>query len=211
MSVEKANVLLIHGLLSNPLEMAYLGVQLEKHGLKTHYVFYPSIMKTLEENTQPIKEKIKDIGPVDTLHLVAHSLGGLLLAHLFEHGFEMPEGRILTLGSPIKGSVTAKELSKWPMTSDILAKSMPKALSGEGVPQWSSDRDWGMIAGTKNAGLGALIGGLPGESDGTVLLEETYHPSQKAHKTVDKTHTGLLFSKNVAKLTAKFLSTGAFD
>jgi len=203
MAKARANVLLIHGLMSNPLEMAYLGVQLEKHGLKTHYIFYPSIMKTLEENTHLIEQKIKDIGPVDHLHLVAHSLGGLLLAHLFENGFDMPAGRILTLGSPIKGSWTAKTLSKWPMASPLLAKSMPKALSGHGVPIWNTDRDWGMIAGTKNTGLGALAGGLPGEGDGTVLVEETYHPAQKAHTLINKTHTGLLFSKSAAKLTAK--------
>ena len=211
MTNRKTHALLIHGILSNPLEMRYLGVQLEKLDIKVHYVFYPSVMKTLEENTQPIKDKIQKIGPVDTLHLVAHSLGGLLLAHLFDQGFDMPPGRILTLGSPIKGSLTAKELSKWPVTSELLSKAMPNALSGQGVPQWKTDRDWGMIAGTKNAGIGALIGGLPGKSDGTVLLDETYHPDQTAHMTVDKTHTGLLFSKGVAKLTANFLTTGAFE
>lgn len=197
--------------MSNPLEMAYLGAQLEKHNFKTHYVFYQSIMKTLEENTQPIIDKIETIGPVESLHLVAHSLGGLLLAHLFDDGFDMPEGRILTLGSPIKGSWTAQTLSKWPLTSPLLTKAMPKALSGQGVPEWNSDREWGMIAGTKNTGLGALAGGLPGDGDGTVLVEETYHPRQTAHTTVDKTHTGLLFSKNVAKLSAKFLETGEFE
>jgi len=67
-----------------------------------------------------------------------------------------------------------------------------------------------MIAGTKGQGFGFLTGGMPGTSDGTVLLDETFHPKQKEHIQVDKSHTALLFSKEVADLTSHFLNSGSF-
>lgn len=209
----KPNVLLIHGILMNPLEMRYLGSQLEKNGFNVHYVYYQSVLKGPAENAKIIQDKIKQLG-LDDLHLVGHSLGGVLLMHLFDQlddaETDLPKGRVVMLGSPVKGSWIAKKVSDWPIVSPLLAKSMPNALSGVDIPDWSTNRDWGMIAGTKGQGLGLLAGGMPSESDGTVLLEETIHPKQKEHIQVKKSHTALLFSKEVAELTSQFLNTGQF-
>ncbi len=209
----KPNVLLIHGILMNPLEMRYLGSQLEKSGFKVHYVYYQSVLKSPAENAAIIQDKIKQLN-LHNLHLVGHSLGGVLLMHLFDQidakQNDLPEGRVVMLGSPVRGSWIAKKVSEWPIVSPILAKSMPNALSGVDIPDWNTDRDWGMIAGTKGKGLGLLTGGLPSASDGTVLIEETFHPKQKEHIEVNKSHTALLFSKEVADLTSHFLNTGSF-
>ena len=209
----KPNVLLIHGILMNPLEMRYLGSQLEKSGFNVHYVYYQSVLKSPAENAAIIQDKVKELNLPD-LHLVGHSLGGVLLIHLFDQikqkNNDLPAGRVVMLGSPVKGSWIAQKVSEWPIVSPILAKSMPNALSGLDIPDWNTDRDWGMIAGTKGQGLGLLTGGMPSTSDGTVLLEETFHPKQKEHIRVDKSHTALLFSKKVANLTSQFLNTGSF-
>jgi len=209
MMILKPNVLLIHGLLSNPVQMGYMGRQLEDHGFNVHYVFYRSVMKSARENSQIVCDKIREINKPE-LHLVAHSLGGLVLAHMFDREDDLPAGRIVTMGTPIKGSWTARNLSENPITSPFIGKSLP-ALSGETVPEWRCPHDWGMIAGRSNTGLAMLAGGLPAEGDGTVLVEETFHPAQKDHIIVDKTHTGLLFSRTTAALTASFLKTGQFN
>lgn len=206
----KPNVLLIHGILMNPLEMRYLGTELEKSGFSVHYVFYQSVLKTPEQNAKVIHEKIKKLNLPD-LHFVGHSLGGIVLMHLFDQTDDLPEGRVIMLGSPVNGSWVAQKVKDWPVISPLLAKSMPSALSGIDVPEWQTKREWGMIAGTKSQGLGALTGGLPGESDGTVLVVETHHPQQKSHVLVNKSHTALLFSKEVAGLTSNFLKTGEFQ
>ena len=211
--VSKPNVLLIHGILMNPLEMRYLGSQLEKTGFNVHYIYYQSVLKSPAENAAIIHEKIKQLN-LPNLHLVGHSLGGVLLMHLFDQinaeKDDLPEGRVVMLGSPVKGSWIAKKVSEWPIVSPLLAKSMPNALSGTDIPDWKTDRDWGMIAGVKGQGLGLLTGGMPSTSDGTVLLEETFHSKQKEHIQVNKSHTALLFSKEVAALTSQFLNTGSF-
>ena len=209
----KPNVLLIHGILMNPLEMRYLGTQLEKSGFNVHYVFYQSVLKGPAENAKIIQDKIEQLD-LPNLHLVGHSLGGVLLMHLFDQIDNednlIPQGRVVMLGSPVKGSWIAQKVSDWPIVSPLLAKSMPNALSGVDIPDWNTNREWGMIAGIKGQGLGLLTGGMPGVSDGTVLLDETYHAMQKEHIQVKKSHTALLFSKEVATLTSQFLKTGHF-
>ena len=193
----------------NPLEMRYLGNQLEKSGFTVHYIFYQSVLKTVKENALAIHQKILKLN-LPNLHIVAHSLGGIITMHMLDLFDDLPQGRVVMLGSPVNGSWIAQKVQKWPVISPLIAKSMPYALSGENLPPWHSNRDWGMIAGTRNQGLGILAGGLPDKGDGTVSLEETTHPKQSAHTTVDTSHTGLLFSKEVASLTSTFLKTGHF-
>ncbi len=194
----------------NPLEMRFLGKQLQKSGFKVHYVFYQSVLKTAKQNAQVIHRKIQKLNLPD-LHLIGHSLGGVIIMHMLDQFDDLPAGRIVMLGSPVNGSWVAQKVQDWPLISPLLAKSMPSALSGDDIPEWNSGRDWGMIAGTKNQGLGLFTGGLPGEGDGSVLIKETLHPMQTEHITVNTSHTGLLFSKEVAKLTTNFINKGSFD
>lgn len=205
----KANVLLIHGVLMNPLEMRFLGNQLKRCGFNVHYIFYRSVLKNSTQNARQIHKEILKLNLPD-LHIVAHSLGGIITMHLFDQFDDIPPGRVVMLGSPINGSSVAQKVQKWPFFSPLLSQSMPNALSGENIPEWQSHRDWGMIAGTKNQGLGILTGGLSGINDGSVLLEETQHPKQTAHVQVNTSHTGLLFSKEVVLLCSQFLNTGKF-
>lgn len=209
LSSHKSNVLLIHGILMNPLEMRYLGKQLSDAGFNVHYAYYQSVLKTSAQNAQSIYKKIKQLN-LPNLHIVAHSLGGIITMHLFDQFNDVPEGKVVMLGSPVNGSWIAQKIHGWPVISPLLARSMPSALSGEDLPKWQTQRDWGMIAGTRNQGLGILAGGLPGEGDGTVLIKETLHPEQTQHTTVKTSHTALLFSKEVASLTSTFLKTGKF-
>lgn len=210
--MSKQNVLLIHGILMNPLEMRFLGWQLESSGFHVHYVYYQSVLKTPSENARIIHKKIQKL-KLDQLHIVAHSLGGVITMHLFDQFDDVPDGRVVMLGSPVNGgSWIARKMHNWPIVSPLLTRSMSNALSGKGVPDWKTKRDWGMIAGTKSqAGLGMIVGGLPNISDGTVLVEETQHKEQTAHTIVNISHTGLLFSKRVAKLTSNFLRKGHFN
>jgi len=205
----KVNVLLIHGVLMNPLEMRFLGNQLQRCGFNIHYIFYQSVLKNSAQNAKQIHKKILKLNLPD-LHIVAHSLGGIITMHLFDQFNDIPPGRVIMLGSPINGSSVAQKVQKWPIFSPLLSQSMPNALSGEDIPEWNCKRDWGMIAGTKNQGLGILTGGLPGVNDGSVTLEETQHPKQTAHIQVNTSHTGLLFSKEVVLLCNQFLKTGKF-
>ena len=68
----------------------------------------------------------------------------------------------------------------------------------------------GVIAGSMGFGLGRLFADLDADHDGTVLVEETRLPGAKDHIVVGTSHTGMLFSGEVAEQAAHFLQHGAF-
>jgi hypothetical protein len=67
-----------------------------------------------------------------------------------------------------------------------------------------------MIAGRAPIGLGAVLAHIEGEHDGTVAVEETRLPGLRDHCVVDTSHTGLLFSADVAQSSGRFLRHGSF-
>lgn len=207
----KPNVLLLHGVLMNSVEMLYLQRQLELSGFIVHNLFYPSVRRNVADNTRDLCTKIHKL-KLDQLHIVAHSMGGIMTMHLLEHCGSLPMGRVVMMGTPLNGSYIAHKVSGWPIVNQLLEKSMPSGLDGSYKLPESTDRDIGMIAGSNDTlGFGVLLGGMPEDSDGTVLLSETKHSLLKEHVVINTTHTGMIFSRQTAELATRFLKTGSFS
>lgn len=207
----KPHVLILHGVLMHALAMFYLAYQLRKYGFIVHSLSYQSILKTPAENAFILHKKILNLNlNVNKLHIVAHSLGGIVSTHLLTHFDSIAKGNIVMLGTPINGSWFANKLRPYPIINKILANSMKQGLSGKEIPEWKLEYHWGMIAGQANFGLAIIVGGLPEKSDGTVMLKETQHKKIDEHIILPVSHTGMLFSKDVALLTASFLKYGKF-
>ncbi len=206
---QRPHVVILHGVLMNALEMFYLEYQLKKSGFIVHSISYQSILKTPAENAAILHQKILKL-KLNQLHIVAHSLGGIVTAHLLATFDDSPKGNIVMLGTPINGSWFAHKLRLFPLINKMLANSMKLGLSGNDIPDWKTEHQWGMIAGQAKIGLAMIVGGLPEEGDGTVMIKETQHPAINAHITLPVSHTGMLFSKQVAQFTAHFLKTGRF-
>jgi pimeloyl-ACP methyl ester carboxylesterase len=206
----KPHVLILHGVLMNAVEMFYLAHRLKNTGFIVHRFSYQSVLKTPLENASILHKKILALN-LQNLHIVAHSLGGIVATHLLAKYNDIPNGNIVMLGTPIKGSWFANRLRHYPLISILLRKSMKQGLSGLDVPNWSvTTRRWGMIAGDAKFGLAMIVGGLPEAGDGVVMLKETQHPQIDEHIILPVSHTGMLFSKDTAKITAYFLKKGVF-
>jgi hypothetical protein len=67
-----------------------------------------------------------------------------------------------------------------------------------------------VIAGNLSVGLGRLLGAHDRPSDGTVFLEETRLDGAAEHLELRVSHTGLPFSKEVARQAGAFFQTGRF-
>ncbi len=122
-------------------------------------------------------------------------------------------GRLVLLGTPLAGSQVARRLAALPVGRLLLGRSGPMLGAGlKGIPgdAWE-DRDCGMIAGTLALGMGRLTGALGGPSDGTVCAGETASGRLVDRLELPVTHTGLLFSTEVARQAVIFLSNGQFD
>lgn len=203
-------LVLVHGLWMTGMESGLLRTRLQdNYGFLTRQYSYHSVEVGLDDNVRLLAEFIGD-APGDTLHLVGHSLGGLLALHLLErHPLERP-GRVVCLGSPLRGSSAARAMATLPFGEEILGATIRDAVLNGSMKEWRGAREVGVIAGTLAAGLGLVLENLPGPNDGTVAVEETRLPGIKDHLEVAVSHTGLLVSEVVASQTAYFLRHGEF-
>lgn len=208
-------VVYVHGLWQSGTEAAWLRRRLaRKLGADARAFSYPSVTADARSNARRLAEYL---GPIraDTLHLVGHSLGGVVILKLFEDDAEaharLPPGRIVLLGSPLRGSQTAQNLARLPFGRKIMGVGVGGELLVARERRWDRLRELGVIAGNLGMGLGRLVGKLGGPSDGTVLVEETQLAGAADRVVLPVSHTGMLFSGKVARATGAFLSTGRFD
>lgn len=203
-------VVLVHGLWMTGLELTPLGRHLSREGFECHRFRYPSLMDTPEANALRLDRFLHELD-ADVVHLVAHSLGGLVVMHLFERAPLQRPGRVVMLGTPVNGSRTAACLARTPLTRWLLGRSMRRGLLG-GAPRWKGVRELGMVAGNRGVGIGTLFcRSLDRPNDGTVALSETRAPEINAHLSVPRGHFAMLWSRPVARTVAAFLKTGDFS
>jgi pimeloyl-ACP methyl ester carboxylesterase len=202
-------VLLVHGLWMNRVVMLYLARQLRARGLAARAVGYYSAMHDLARNARALAGAIAALD-APRVHVVAHSLGGVVaLAALRDHP-DPRVRRIVLLGAPLAGSASGRSLAarRWgaPLlgTTRALWGDMPRLAIPPGV-------EVGAIAGNRSLGLARLIGlDVPAPNDGVVAVEETRHPQLADHLVMRVAHSEMIVSAAVAREVAAFLATGRF-
>ncbi len=200
-------VVLLHGLWMGRWAMWPLARRLERAGFDPVRFDYPT-RSAPAENAERLARWLAD-QPNPPCHFVAHSLGGLVLAHLFARHPEArsPETRIVLLGSPLAGSRVARRLGKSKLGRWFLGDSLESGLAGN-VPAWTVP-DTLMLAGTRPVGPARLMPeALDSPNDGTVAVRETSVPELAAHDRVPVNHFSLLWSHRVADAVIDYLSAG---
>jgi len=204
----KEAVILVHGIWMNGTEMFRLRQRLTDTGYECHTFRYRSLKCSPEENAERLYKYTQSIdAPV--INFVCHSLGGLVLLHLFDKHLIEKKGRIVFLGVPVNGSQVARRLASTSITRWAMGKSTVHGLLGD-RPVWKKWRDLGVISGNFPLGVGMLVGGPILPHDGTVSVEETYLGGATDYITLPATHFGLLFSEEVATQVVTFLRAGKF-
>lgn len=204
------HVILLHGLWMRGFALAMLHRRLIEAGFRVHRFDYLSVAATQQSILDRLRARMMELGAEDgSVHLVGHSLGGLLALRACVDVDGLPPGRIVCLGSPLKGSAAARGFAEWGRGGEVLLGSNRELLE-QGFERWNGSREVGMIAGRMPLGLGSMLGHFEGEHDGTVAVEETRLPGLTDHCVVEVNHTGLLFSQEVARQTAEFLRNGHF-
>jgi pimeloyl-ACP methyl ester carboxylesterase len=207
-------IVYVHGLWQRGAESIWLRRRLSQYLQAEARAFsYPSVAADATTNARDLAKYLSAIR-ADTLHLVGHSLGGLVILKLFEEDADaqarLPPGRIVLLGSPLRGSRTAQKLARLPFGKKIMGRAVEEELLGPCCERrrWNRARELGVIAGDLGVGLGRLVGTLGGPSDGTILVEETELEGTADRLVLRVSHTGMLFSAAVAHAAGAFLSTG---
>jgi len=204
-------VILLHGLWMRGFALAMLDKRLIGAGFEVHRFDYLSVAASQEHILDQMHAQMRELGEQGhTVHLVGHSLGGLLaMRACSDIAVPLPPGRIVCLGSPLLGSSAARGLAAWGHAGEALL-GHNRDLLQRGFERWDAERDVGVIAGRLPLGLGNLLGHLDGAHDGTVAVAETRLPGIADHCVIESNHMGLLFSAEAAHCTAAFLRTGHF-
>jgi len=201
-------VILVHGLWTGGWAMQGLRVLLSRRGYAATALDYPSMAQSLFDNARRLAARIAELGQ-PAVHLVGHSLGGLVvLRYLRMHG-EQRVRRIVLLGTPVRACMAGLRLESVAAGERLLGASRDiwRGLPDDYRPQC----ELGVIAGSRPWGLGHLVLRLPGTNDGVVRLEETEVAGMRDRVVLPVSHSGMLVSARVARQVAAFLERGAFD
>ena len=205
-------VVLVHGLWMTGVDMVLLRWRIRDCGFTVRQFSYSSLRADVETNAARLHQFISRLD-ADIIHLVGHSLGGLVIGRflhdIVSQDIDRRIGRIVTLGTPYKGSRVARKMASLPVLRWFLGRSFINGLDGR-MPEWPATHELGVIAGTLNLGVGRLVSSLPGVSDGSVMVDETRTQAMTDLITLPVSHTALLFSGDAALQVCAFLHNGRF-
>jgi len=201
----------VHGLWLTGAESVLMRRRLAaRHGFDCHSFGYRTVGSSMEPVLDRLTRFVDNID-ADRLHFVGHSLGGIVLHRYFESARDLPPGRVVFLGSPTVKSKTAERVGKLPILSRMIGRMVINELvTPTGAREWRSERELGLIAGSRPLGLGRFFARFDEDCDGTIGVSETKLPGHTAHVTLPVSHMGMLVSADVARNVGEFLARGRF-
>jgi pimeloyl-ACP methyl ester carboxylesterase len=196
-SKKSETVVLVHGLWMTGREMRVLGGRLEESGFRARYFRYRSWRGGLAQAAGALREFVEATEGGGRVHLVGHSLGGVVIARMLEEAPLSRPGRVAMLGSPMNGSAAAEIMSRRRAGRWLVGGVIREGIV-ERAPKWPGGRELLVVAGDIPLGSGLLLG-LQKPHDGVIRVEETRVEGARA-VTVRASHVGLLLSRKVAAL-----------
>ncbi|MFC1777269.1 alpha/beta fold hydrolase [Pseudomonadota bacterium] len=202
-----ANIALVHGLWNRGWSMAAMAKRLRRRGHHLVVFSYPTRGDCLDGHADELHSFLVEQG-LEELHLVGHSMGGLVILNMLSRYEDLPPGRIVLMGTPVKGSDTAKRLGKLPGQKFLFGMVREGLL--EGLQHTPQGRETGVICGTRALGLGQIAGKHGEPSDGTVTVRETELEGLKDSVELAVAHSQMLVSTEVVDQVEQFLIHGKF-
>lgn len=201
-------VVFVHGLWMATLNSRLLRSRLAQAGFAPLLFRYHTMNATLAQITRALAAQIRRAGP--EVHVVGHSLGGVVTHETYCRHADLPPGRVVLMGAPVGGARAAQSLARYALGRAVIGPLAIAELARRREPRWDQARELGVIAGSRSLGAGRFVARLPRPNDGTVVLDETELPGATDRIVYDASHNGMLLSRDVTDSVCEFLARGSF-
>lgn len=191
-------IVLIHGLAGNSWWLVLMRRRLRRQGYRCVIWTYPSFKKSIGFHGERFRSfLLNDLANEPRVHLVAHSMGSIVVRSAIASGCPENLGRVVFLAPPNAGGPAAyhvhRKFGGWFPTIVELSNQRDSYVNS--LPEWNG-RDLGIIA---------------AKYDILVPMESTRLVNQSDYAVVSTTHIGLAFSKEALRLILNFLRDGRFE
>lgn len=210
-------VVLVHGLGRTQGSMMILGQRLRWAGYDVHIVDYPSLEGTISDHVALLAEEVAECcAGRSPLHLVGHSLGGIVIRRYLAETETPGLGRVVLLAPPNQGSQLAdwvRDLTLGEVTGGDMLGPTGSRLGPDStdIPASLSPPDYelGIITGDRSLNpIGSLL--IPGPDDGFVGVDEARIEGVPT-LVLPRSHTFIMNSRHTADAVIHFIRTGRFE
>jgi pimeloyl-ACP methyl ester carboxylesterase len=188
--------------------MAAMARRLRTRGHNVVVFSYPTRSDCLDGHANALHTLLSE-NTAEELHLVGHSMGGLVILNLLSRFDDLPPGRVVLMGTPVKGSSIAKRLQKLPGLKLMFGKARENLM--QGFQHTPLNHETGIIRGTRALGLGRIAGQRSEPNDGSVTVSETDLDGLKDSVELEVAHSEMLISIEVVEQVEQFLLHGKFN
>ena len=208
-------VILVHGLRASSSAFDRLEKALLKEGYDVIKVEYPSMENRIELLADSVLSKVwqqLDSLHYDSTHIVAHSMGAILVRYYLQHHPAEQLGRVVMLSPPNQGSALVDRFENMACFRWLNGPSGMQLGTDETdfVNQLENpDYPVGIIAGTQTINPVASLF-IPGKDDGRVAIQHTKIKGMTDFCTVKTNHHWITRNKSVIKHVLTFLRKGEF-
>ena len=209
-------VVLLHGLFRSSNSMDKMESYLSDNGYSTFNISYESTKHSIEKLSESsISEALsltKNSG-CKTVHIVTHSMGGILVRdYLSDHTLENL-GRVVMLGPPNQGSEVVDEIGHWKLFEWLNGPAgLELGTDSLSLPNQLGEVDFelGIIAGDRSINwINSIM--IDGPDDGKVSVERSKVKGMTDHLVIHTTHTFMMRNNEVMEQTLHFLQESRFN